>query len=168
MSSYDEDAVLELVDEWAQDILKLQGVHIKKIVPDLPHAELAFEITWTHKNGKTRTDSTTLSKSLQSYVGPTALLQGDTRSKSMIVSIMPMSLQAKKRIQAEISYFHRALKQSEKLSLKFYAAIFCVSLLIFAYYCLELHNHWFGYDEPWETPLEFILFHLPFSSHSHE
>ena len=171
MSHYDEEALLECINAWVHDVLKFKhAVVVKKIVPELRGAEFAFEITWSgDASAKLRTDLTTLSKSLQEHMGPTALLQlGEARQRSLIVNIMPLPEGAKKRIDAEINYFRRALHASEQWSLKIYVAIFCVAFLNFAYNSLLLHNHWTDYSEPWETPLEFILYHTPFLNYYYD
>lgn len=167
-SGYDEEAVREDVQEWVRNTLKAcRNVQVKQVVPELNKAVLAFEISW-ESNARMRTDMTTLSKSLQEQVGPAARLhKNEARPKSLFVNMMPLPPGAVNRIHQNISFFDRA---SKKLSLQFYAVIFCVAFLIFAYYSIELYKHWVEYERPYEPVLDFIWYHILFlggGTHTH-
>jgi hypothetical protein len=163
--SYDEDALYSLIDKWARKNLIATHLETKNVVPQIPHAELAYEVTWS--GGNSAIDITTINKSLQAEIGPIARLSiHPTSSRTLIISIMPMPNKAVKRIEAEVRRFTKMLDQ---WSLRTYVLIFCVTVALFLYFSLELYNHWREYSEPWDTPLEFLWYHTtPFFSHKHE
>ena len=163
--SYDEESLCALIDKWAQDALRTKHTETKNVVPQMREAELAYEVAWS-AGSSLNTDVTALSKSLQQTLGPVARLSScNMNSRTMIISILPMPNKALKRIESEVQRFTKMLDQ---WSLKTYVILFCAAVALFLYFSVELHNHWFGYEEPWETPLEFIWYHTPFFNHKHE
>jgi hypothetical protein len=184
---YDTEEVRRNLDEWAQQVFATSQTTTTETIAEQSHATTAFSIHWKHAEdagrarrgtappaaarSSTSVDVTTVALSLRKQFGPLFCVSSyDPKACTLGVYVLPIPTEAIGPIQKRIMAVHAMLAASANRSFGFHVSMLGVAIGALAISVLLLHNHWYGYQEPWETPLEFIRYHLPFqnSQNHHE
>ena len=164
---YDADRWREHIAQWAEELFNSEHATAEQVVPEQPSAALEYTVTWKRAASDSPAslppDVTTVSHAACETFGPLArIVECDFRKCALRFCVMDMPPSAKQRLASVLSNAERLLSFRKRYSLRSYALLFGASLVEFSVACVLLHNHWYSYEEPWHTPLEFVYYHLPF------
>lgn len=166
---YDAERWREQVAAWAETLFDAEEAEATARVPSQPGAALAYGVTWSACGANaTHLDVTEVARSAAEVFGPLArIVECDFKRRTMHFCVMDMPQSAKQQLMSVIENAEAMLGLRKTWSLRRYALLFGVAVLNFGASSLLLHNHWYSYEEPWETPLEFVYYHLPFVGGGH-
>lgn len=159
----------DAIEGWISSVFETEHVSVKQIVPENAHAELAFDVSWELHEYSPKVSVMSVAESARKVLGPLANIERcDTDAGSMTFTVMRMPPEALARLEEIVQSTKKALDLRLRWPLKTAALFFVAALLYFIVSSVLLHNHWYAYEEPWKGPVEFVLYHLPFTGLSHE
>lgn len=160
---YDAERWRAQIAHWAEALFDSDDVRVTQAVPSHAAAALAYEVAWSVNDSTTQhMNLSAVTREAEREFGPLALItECDLRRRTLNFCVLDMPDSAKQKVMSIIEQTEDVLGLRARWSLKSYALLFGVSLVEFAVACILLHNHWHAYEEPWETPLEFVYYHLP-------
>lgn len=162
---YDSDELLERIAGWvsAETTVRRNGVNVEQVIPERSRAQLAFKASWNppEQRSSRRLDVTSLAKSLNDKFGPLVVLKNcNLDGRFVEIEVLPVPRAVADRLAATIRSATSAIKTDSERSLKIYIVLFIFALAMMLDSVVRLHNHWYDREEPWETTLEFIQYHL--------
>lgn len=159
--SYDKEELANAIKNWACEVLQASAVEIAEVVANRQDVEIAYSMRWKRHVEGEEINFTALAKSLQQRCGPLIELASiDEKEQRMRVHALQIPKSVSKRIQSNIEGVRKMYEANENYHVRLYVAIFIASVVAFLHGSYWLHEHLHGYEEPWETPLEFIRYHV--------
>jgi len=156
----DADLICADIDKWARRVFKTAETTTVEVPSRVPHT---FKVTWKVASDTVPSSPkiTVLADSLKVYVAPHAQLTNySDKECTLVVHVAQLPDEIVTKIKSGIRAKSSAIAWSARFPLKFHIGIFIASLSALMLSLLILHNHWHGFEEPWENPLEFITYHL--------
>lgn len=158
--SYDKEELRRAIDAWARGVLQTQTDTVE-VIANRADVVAAYIVRWKANADDTdEMNFTALAKSLQQVCGPLIELASiDEKDHTMRVHALQIPKSVAKMVQARINNVREMYEANSRYHFRFQLAIFIVSVAAVAHGAYWLHEHLHGYEEPWETPLEFIRYH---------
>lgn len=160
--SYDKEELRRAIDGWARSVLQVAHTETVEVIANRADVVAAYTVRWKHAGEEgEEMNFTALAKSLQQKCGPLIELASiDEKERTMRVHALQIPKSVAKMLQTRINSVREMYEANSRYHFRFQLAIFIASLAALAHGAYWLHEHLHGYEEPWETPLEFVRYHV--------